>query len=249
MLSMEHTVEDFNALAETLAAGVGDARGSLILSRDGLVLGAHPAEGESRVKPAWLRFASLGEPERGFVQFGTEIWSFVRRGPYAAFVVTGTAVRPGLVIDQIEQALLTAEEARARREVPPEPPPPSTLPQSRPRAPLHPEPRSVEQPVVIDAEPALEPEGAPEQVPTATSPGSEVQSSAPPPGPSAGSPTPEPAGEAPSPTASDEPTEPSRRAGVWASGGGEADDEEVDRFSLTREFSQLLQEGPDAADG
>jgi hypothetical protein len=35
---------------------------------------------------------------------------------------------------------------------------------------------------------------------------------------------------------------------MWAS-NQDADDEEVDRFSLAREFSQLLQENSDGADG
>jgi len=39
-------LEDFNALAMSLAAGMADVRGCLILSGDGLVLGAHPGEAE-----------------------------------------------------------------------------------------------------------------------------------------------------------------------------------------------------------
>lgn len=231
-------MEDFSALAETLAAGVGDARGSLILSRDGLVLGAHPLEAEALVKPAWLRLASLGEPERGFLQFGTEVWSYVRRGAYAAFVVTGTGVRPGLVIDQIEQALLAAEEARARREglhAPEAPPTPATAPLSKPRTPLHPDTRPADEPVVIRAEPAPDPAAsAPPAVPAAPPPAPvTAQTTEPEPVEQTGLPAPEP----------DE-----AGAGVWAS-DDEKGDEEVDRFSLAREFSQLLQEDPNAADG
>jgi predicted regulator of Ras-like GTPase activity (Roadblock/LC7/MglB family) len=48
-------LEDFNALASSLAQGVGDVRGCLILSRDGLVLGAHPAEAEDVTTPACAR--------------------------------------------------------------------------------------------------------------------------------------------------------------------------------------------------
>jgi hypothetical protein len=44
-------LEDFNALASSLAHGVGDVRGCLILSRDRF-LGAHPAEGEDVTTPA-----------------------------------------------------------------------------------------------------------------------------------------------------------------------------------------------------
>jgi hypothetical protein len=48
-------LEDFNALASSLAQGQGDVRGCLILSRDGLVLGAHPAETEDVTTPACAR--------------------------------------------------------------------------------------------------------------------------------------------------------------------------------------------------
>lgn len=152
-------MEDFTALAGSLSGSVGDARGVLILSRDGLLLGAYPTDAESQLKTAWLHFASLGEPERGFVQFGTEIWSYVRRGAYAAFVVSTTSVRPGLVLDQIEMVLLAAEESRSRREgvrvepsATPTPPAPAA-PSSKPRTPLHPETRPVvPPPAVIRAE-------------------------------------------------------------------------------------------------
>jgi hypothetical protein len=235
-------MEDFSALAHTLAAGVGDARGSLILSRDGLVLGAFPPEAEGAVKPAWLRFAALGEPERGFVGFGTEIWSYVRRGAYAAFVITGPGVRPGLVIDQIEQVLLTAEEARARREgmqTPAMPPPTAPAPLSKPRTTLHPDGRPADQPVVVHAEPSR-PELAPEGPATAVRPPTPDRE-APVEGPVG---APEPPAEAP-----EHPAEPPQPAsGVWATGPRE-DEEEVDRFSIAREFSQLLQDDPNAADG
>jgi hypothetical protein len=140
-------MEDFTALAAALAASVGDVRGCLILSRDGLVLGAHPDMGEDLVKPAWLRFAALGEPERGFVQFGTELWCYVRRGAYAAFALAGTTVRPGLVIDQMEQVLVCREMRSSARVSTAEPSAPRP---AKPRTPP-PEPKPRE-PVIIHAE-------------------------------------------------------------------------------------------------
>lgn len=107
-------MDDFDALASSLAAGLGDVRGCLILSRDGLVLGSSPADGEASVTPAWVRFAALGDSERGFAQFGGETWCYVRRGPYGAFAIAGPGARPGLVLDQMDQALLAA----AGRETP-----------------------------------------------------------------------------------------------------------------------------------
>lgn len=232
-------MEDFNALAAAVAAGVDDVRGCLILSRDGLVLGASPATGEAEAKPAWLRLASIGEVERGFLQFGTEVWCYVRRGPYAAFALTGQGTRPGLVIDRMEQALLSAEEGRSRREGlrPGEAAGQPAAPSGKPRSPLHPEPRTEPQPEAEVTPPAPGPEREAEPVAL----GAEASSvfgpppSAPPPEPSpatAGAPDTEAPDEAP--TAADEDTEP---AG------------EVDRFSLAREFSQLLQDEGGSADG
>ena len=233
-------MEDLAALAMTLVGGVGDARGSLILSRDGLVLGAHPEEAEGLLKGAWLRMASLGEPERGFIQFGTETWCYVRRGPYAAFVIVGVAVRPGVAIDRMEQALLAAEEARTRREGvradKDEAPSPAAA-TTKPRTPLHPEHREVDRPVVIHPDPAPN-AAAGEQGPA---PSARSAEGAPPAAVRADG---EPAAPAPPEAAEGE-------TGVWGSAPGAKGDEreEVDRFSLAREFSQLLQEDADPADG
>lgn len=213
-------MEDFNALAAAVAAGVDDVRGCLIVSRDGLVLGAYPASGEAEAKPAWLRLAALGEVERGFLQFGTQVWCYVRRGPYAAFTLAGQGVRPGLVIDRMEQALLSAEESRSRREglrgaeaAPP------AAPSGKPRSPLHPEPKTeppVIEPPVIDP-PVTEPALA--DLPAVrASEGSSVV-------------TPPPTAGREEPEADDEPPA------------------EVDRFTLAREFSQLLQDEGGVADG
>ncbi len=131
-------MEEFSALAARVAASVGELRGCLILSRDGLVLGAFPQGEEGLVKPAWLKFAAIGEPERGFVEFGDEIWTYVRRGPYAAFALSAQGVRPGLIIDQLEQILYAAEEIRARREAL-RVPEVLAAPSSKPRSSLHPE--------------------------------------------------------------------------------------------------------------
>jgi hypothetical protein len=143
-------LEDFNALASSLAVGLGDVRGCLILSRDGLVLGASPADAEASVKPAWVRFAALGDTERGFAQFGGESWCYVRRGPYGAFAIAGPGARPGLVLDQMDQALLAAEVGRGRQDVAGARAPEISLPTSRPRTLLHPEPHHGKEPVVID---------------------------------------------------------------------------------------------------
>jgi hypothetical protein len=225
-------MEDLSALAARLAAGVGDVRGCLIVSRDGLVMGAYPGDGEARLKPAWLRFAALGEPDRSFVQFGDEIWCYVRRGAYAAFVVTSVAVRPGLVIDQIEQVLLTADESRSSREALRVPEAP-VAPWGKPRSPMHSEPSRIDDPVLIRSEPAVVgAAGASDAVLDAPA--------------TSGEPDPNVAAESPTPR------DPSS-GGVWTRHSDERpedeSDDEVDRVQLAREFSRLLQEPERGADG
>lgn len=129
-------MDDYSSLAHRIAGGVADVRGCLILSRDGLILGSFP-EDEAVVKPSWLRFAGLGEPERSFVEFAGETWAYMRRGPYAAFAIAGVGVRPGLLLDQLEQVLMAAEEARTRRETLKVPESPAAF-SGKPRTSLHP---------------------------------------------------------------------------------------------------------------
>ncbi len=280
MVFSDEPMEDLTALAVRLSQSVGDARGVLILSRDGLVLGACPADAEERLKVPWLRFASLGEPERGFLQFGGEIWSYVRRGAYAGFVVTGIGVRPGFVLDQIEIALLHAEEARARREgLRPETTPPQPVaPIGKPRTPLHPEVRP-EPPLVIRAEAPSVGAASPAQAAPPGQPSVPAVGQGPPaPQPPAPSATGQPpgaaarvevaaVGDAVATTAAEEAVDagapsleaaspPPASAGVPATDGPaaaaeeeEEGEEEIDRFSLAREFSQLLQERDEGADG
>jgi hypothetical protein len=266
-------MEEFSALAARVAASVGDLRGVLILSRDGLVLGAFPEGDEALLKPAWLRFAGLGEPDKGFVEFADELWAYVRRGPYASFAVTGVHVRPGLVMDQLEQMLLAAEEVRSRREalrLPDAAPAPS----GKPRTSLHADPRPAPQPV--QPPPQSAPDPAPQvaastaapaparpvapQAPAApVRPGAQVGGAYPAPQPA----SPRPAAR-PSAQASDVSGPPSAPSPAPGPGGGpertaaaEAersapapgrpleDDAEVDPVLLAQEFSRLLQETGD----
>jgi hypothetical protein len=149
-------MDDFSDLAARIGTSVGELRGVLILSRDGLVLGAFPEDDDS-MKPAWVKFASMGDPDKAFVEFGNELWAYVRRGPYAAFAIAGVAVRPGLLLEQLEQAILVAEESRSKREGLRVPDAPVEAPKGKPRTTLHPEPQEkepVEEPVVVHAEAA-----------------------------------------------------------------------------------------------
>jgi len=235
-------MEEFSALAARVAASVGELRGCLILSRDGLVLGAYPDGEESLVKPAWLRFAAIGEPEKGFVEFGDEVWAYARRGPYAAFAVTGPGVRPGLVLDQLEQMLLKAEEVRSRREALKIPDAPAA-PSSKPRTPLHPEVRPPAS-APAQAAPARTAGGTSELPPAyPTAPAQPQPAPVQPFVPAQPQPAPEqPQTAAPAP----QPVAPATPAPAPASsGGGEPEEEgegEIDRVMLAQEFSRLLQE-------
>jgi hypothetical protein len=106
----------FSALASRIAAS-SDVLGCMILSSDGDVLGAFPLGDEHGLKPAWLKFTALGDTKRGFVRFSDDqLWAYVRSGPYAAFAVAMGGTRPGVLLDQLEQALLLATESREMRE-------------------------------------------------------------------------------------------------------------------------------------
>ncbi len=303
-------MEDFNALAMSLGAGMADVRGCLILSSDGLVLGAHPAEAERTTTPAWVRFAAIGDPERGFAQFGTETLCYVRRGPYAGFAVAGPGARPGLMIAHMEQVLLAAEQSRWRHEWL-RGTEAATAPRSKPSSSLqldHPAP----DPLVIDvpapvvsrstSEPSEEvpPLRRPEPVPIDEPPGDDAGTAERPVDPlaqlvsgDANEPDAdrfddlagddnEPAADPPleptppvrlpdplrwsdrEPGADAEPqlepvdeadegsgADPETGPGAWVEPADkdEAEDDDVDRFSLAREFGRLLQRGEGPADG
>jgi hypothetical protein len=108
--------EEFAALTIAVGAGLPEVRACLLLSRDGLALAAYPASEEARALAVWTKVAGLGEVERGFAAVGAEIWTFTRRGPYAGLALADPTARPGVVLDRLEQMLLVAEEARARKD-------------------------------------------------------------------------------------------------------------------------------------
>lgn len=107
---------DFGALTNAVVAGVPDVRSCLMVSRDGLALGASPAAEEDRTLEVWTRIGSLGDVERGFITVRDEIWVFSRRGTYGAVATASPTARPGLILDRLEQMVLMAEEARVRKE-------------------------------------------------------------------------------------------------------------------------------------
>ena len=104
---------DFNDLAARMTAGVAGVRACLILSRDGLSLGVHPTGGEARARQAWDALQRIGDPQRGFVDMGTEIWVVATGGAYGAAMVATPEAKPGLLLDRMEAELLAADESRS----------------------------------------------------------------------------------------------------------------------------------------
>lgn len=238
-------MDDFSALAQRISISVREVRGCLILSRDGLVLGAYPEGAESLAKPAWLRFVALGEPERSFVEFTDQVWAYARRTTYAAFAVAEGGCRPGILVDQLEQILITAEEARARRDTL-RVPDASAAPSGKPRTSLHPPP--TRPPMADPAAPVSAPipaelvPRAPERRPDPPLTSADIAIAQP--DPSASGDPPEPGAtdgwDPPLSTLSKEPKK------LVASPEAEAkerpsDGVEVDRVMLAQEFSGLLQ--------
>ena len=188
------------------------------------------------------------------MQFGTETWCYVRRGPYAAFVVAGPAARPVLLIDRMDRLLLSAEETRVNRPAAGDQPVVPAAQSSRRRTPLHPD-RPAGEPVVNGARG----EGAVAAAVRAASAGEGTERPTEalgsiarerriqPTGPAGNRPVPRPRGGAPART-----TRAVGRgtvqldAGLWDLSDDRSD---VDRFSLAREFGGLLQDPDEGADG
>ena len=126
-----------------MTAGLDGVRACLIVSRDGLSLGAFPADAETTARRAWERLQELGDPQRGFVDMGTETWVMATQGIYTAVAVVGSEAKPGRVLDRIEtQLALAAKSGTLEGEASPQ-----EESHRPPRSPMHPEPRLTGEPV------------------------------------------------------------------------------------------------------
>jgi hypothetical protein len=221
-------MNDYSALAQRVSMSVTGIRGCLMLSRDGMVLGAHPeGEAESHLRASWVRFAAVGDPERSYVEFPDRIWAFVRRGGYSAFAVADAGVRPGVLVDLLDQALMMGEQDRVRdRETLRVPDMPSA-PSGKPRTSLHKQER----------ETAIPPVQAPPEV---TSPRSTEVAA--PDEPRAGV-DPSESGSDPGARAaeSERADQPDPETEAPERAQGREDEPEVDRILLAKEFAGLLQ--------
>jgi hypothetical protein len=230
-------MDDYSALAQRISVGVSGVSGSLVLSRDGLVLGAHPDEVEGAAKQAWLRFTSLGEPDKSFVEFPDQVWAYVKRGAYAAFAIAEPGTRPGVLVDRLEQVLLSAEEGRSHRD-PLRLTDAAAAPSGKPRTSLHP-PTGTPAPseIAAIAAEAIRSERSSTADVAAVSAPAQAEAAVPdvaPPAEPAPAPD-DPSEEAPPLVESPE------RPPPEGSGNGLEDDAEVDRVLLAKEFSGLLQ--------
>jgi predicted regulator of Ras-like GTPase activity (Roadblock/LC7/MglB family) len=243
-------MSDYAALALRVSASMPGIRGCLMLSRDGLLLGAHPeGDAEAYAKSAWIRFAALGDAERSYVEFPDQTWAFVRRGSYGAFAIADAGVRPGVLVDLLEQALMAGEMERIHDREAMRLPEAPFAPSGKPRTSLHkPERPPAPTPEWVAAE-ALEPEvearevaeqGPEHEAAAGSQPAAEHGSveevtihDEPAPEPQ---PEPEPEQEAeplpePAPAAQESFEEPP----------GPEEESEVDRILLAKEFAGLLQ--------
>jgi hypothetical protein len=210
-------MSDYSTLAMRIFDGVAGIRGCMLLSRDGTTLGAHPeGEAEAETKAAWIRFAALGEPDRSFVEFPDRTWAFVRRGGYGAFVVADVGVRPGLLVDLLDQILMTSEVERIHEREAMRLPEAPTAPSGKPRTSMHKPERQAPERVAVQE---------------VRLPDAKVSGTA------------EASPQGPASDGASAETGPTTDPDDQAIGSAEPDDEdtEVDRILLAKEFAGLLQ--------
>lgn len=219
-------MSDYSALAQRVSLSITGIRGCLMLSRDGMVLGAYPeGDAESDLRTAWVRFAGVGDPERSYIEFPDQIWAFVRRGAYGAFAVADVGVRPGVLVDMLEQALMAGEQERVSDRETMRLPDPPAAPSGKPRSLLH----RPERPTAPEPEPMIVRSQV--SVPVASAEASADAQEADEPAIDSPEET-EPAAEHDDDAPADDTSEPQE---------GKEDESEVDRILLAKEFAGLLQ--------
>jgi hypothetical protein len=223
-------MNDYSLLAQRVSMSLTGVRGCLMLSRDGMVLGAHPeGEAESQIRSSWVRFAAVGDAERSYVEFPDRVWAFVRRGAYSAFAVADPGVRPGVLVDLLEQALMAGEQGRASDREHLRLPEMPSAPSGKPRTSLHKQERVVRGPAPGSSEGP--PAAATDDSADEASAGDDSRDARSEGGPDA----------ARDPTAEHDPAAPSDPEPDLPSRVERQDEGEVDRILLAKEFAGLLQ--------
>jgi hypothetical protein len=231
-------MNDYSALALRVSMSVTGVRGCLMLSRDGMVLGAHPeGEAETHLRSSWMRFAAVGDPERSYVEYPDQVWAFVRRGGYSAFAVADAGVRPGVLVDLLDQALMVGEQDRARDRETMRLPEAPAAPSGKPRISMHKQersPTSAPAPSEVTSQAAEAPVS--DEAAVAVPPSSEAEPAPADPGAEAGNDPSDREEEHP-----DRSEPPDGREG-WSDRPEKKEEEsEVDRILLAKEFAGLLQ--------
>ena len=233
-------MDDYAALVERVCFVLPKVLGCLLLSEDGLVLSASPEDGNV-AEAAWRHFFAIQEPVRGFLAFADQNWVYVRHGAYAVFVVADVGVRPGVLVDQLEQVLTTAATGVAETFHVPEAVAPAPAPVPTPAPVPVPVPASITASIPPAREPAPIPASVAEIEPIAVAVEAEPKKSESKKGDSKKGDAKK--AEAVPPLAP--PAASAAVAGSWAQVGvadrADDDDGEVDRVQLAQEFSGLLQ--------
>jgi hypothetical protein len=243
-------MNDYSALAQRVSTSVTGVRGCLMLSRDGMVLGAHPeGEAETHIRSSWMRFATVGDPERSYVEFPDQVWAFVRRGGYSAFAVADAGVRPGVLVDLLEQALMVGEQDRARDRDAMRLPEAPVAPSGKPRISMHKQERAEREDTPASAPPEVTSPGPAEATVSYGSASTAPIYSRTEPAPTPTVPAPTPTEPAPA-SAEPVPADPGKRADDEPSDPEnpppdrlerKEEESEVDRLLLAKEFAGLLQ--------
>jgi hypothetical protein len=230
-------MNDYSALALRVSMSITGVRGCLMLSRDGMVLGAHPeGEAETHLRSSWMRFAAVGDPERSYVEYPDQVWAFVRRGGYSAFAVADAGVRPGVLVDLLDQALMVGEQDRARDRETMRLPEAPAAPSGKPRISMHKQERPAT-PTPAPSEVTSQAAEAPvsDEAAVAAAPSSEAEPAPADPGAEAGNDPSDREEEHP-----DRSEPPDGREGSDRPVKME-EESEVDRILLAKEFAGLLQ--------
>lgn len=135
MQGLEQGATDFSKMAARVVSGV-DGGACLIATRDGLALGAYPAGEEGKIVSRWAGLGSGATAAvRGFLVLQNEAWVIATSRRYVAVAVGGLSVRPGFVLQRLED-VLEGLEGKAEEDRP-------TLPFHAVRTPKPPEERDV----------------------------------------------------------------------------------------------------------
>jgi hypothetical protein len=242
-------MNDYSALALRVSMSITGVRGCLMLSRDGMVLGAHPeGEAEMHLRSSWMRFAAVGDPERSYVEYPDQVWAFVRRGGYSAFAVADAGVRPGVLVDLLDQALMVGEQDRARDRETMRLPEAPAAPSGKPRISMHKQERpATPTPAPSEVTPQAAEATVSDEAAVAAPPSPEAEPAPPvPPSPEAEPAPADPGAEARNDPSDREEEHPDRSEPPDGREGSDRrekkeEESEVDRILLAKEFAGLLQ--------